>query len=210
MSEDIEFSKEEKEFLQNVAEKNIEPTEAEKALFQYVDNFYYKECGYTHKDGTRVLLRGRVDGEGDLNEDGDFELDSVNTMKEEFLLVRGQNYVHIMHDYDYDYCEDDSDVTSSIKVSIGEFGSDKAASLTFGGAREVDPDYKVGQKTLEALEKKVPDIYDVLNQYIPKGVDIANTFNKVRQSQKKNERIQQEKNNGVLFLNALDKWKNTK
>lgn len=211
------FSKEELGFLENVANPAIEPTEEEKKLVD-TDGRSSDHSDYQHKDGTRVLTRcvseceGPMSGDDDDGYDYDYieRGDKIRTV----ALIKGENYVRFVfvHSLDIETDADGDDYCNqsvNLNISIGKVGEDNSsASLDFTDKnfRSENVDYwkydngsMIDAEIHNILGKENPALRDVFRQYIPEGVDIANTLTKHRKNL-----------NTMKFMKALDKWKNTK
>ena len=222
------FSKEELGFLENVANPAIEPTEEEKKLVD-TDGRYSDHSDYQHKDGTRVLTRCVCECDGPINYDDDDDCDydyiesgdKIRTV----ALIKGENYVRFVfvHSLQIQVDSDGDDYccqSVNLNISIGKVGEDNSsASLDFTDKnfRNANVDYwehdngsMIDAEIHNILGKENPALRDVFRQYIPEGVDIANTLTKHRKNLNTMNEATQEQSNQTVFMKALDKWKNTK
>ncbi|MBR1825857.1 MAG: hypothetical protein IJ770_04650 [Alphaproteobacteria bacterium] len=225
------FSKEELGFLENVAKPEIQPTEEEKKLLVDKDLVLIEDkadvFGYQHKDGTRVLTRcvnvyedpvtgGYEDGEEILESSGIVLYgDKIRAV----ALIKGENYVRLAFKHTFKIDDFES---VNLNISIGKLGEDNSrASLDFIDEYfhryEEDVDYweydngsMIDAEIHNILGKENPALRDVFRQYIPEGVDIANTLTRHRENLNTMKDATQEQINQAVFMKALDKWKNTK
>ena len=233
------FSKEELGFLENVANPAIEPTEEEKKLVD-TDGRYSDHSDYQHKDGTRVLTRCVSECEGPINYDyhdydddingdvcGDCDYDYIENGDKirTVALIKGENYVRFVfvHSLHMEVDSDGDDYcchSVNLNISIGKVGEDNSSvSLDFTDKNfssenvdywEHDNGSMIDAEIHNILGKENPALRDVFRQYIPEGVDIANTLTKHRKNLNTMKEATQEQVNQAVFMKALDKWKNTK
>ncbi len=199
MSDGLKPPTPKKQFINNIAKiESVLPLLSE-------DDSKFSIDGYTHKDGTKVLLSERW--EYDHNDDGAAE--GVSENQGRVVLVKGNDYLCFSHRYvvGYDY------MISELQVSIGKTDQSTRETIAFKGYPTISMDSSVEENIARILKVRSPALHDEYRKYVPYGVSVMNTLRNLRSKQNIQQyrsRVQsaaEKKAARALFDKAFDTWK---
>ena len=199
MSDDLELSKAEIKFMNNVAKPGFVP-----ALF--TDDKYTFD-GYTHKDGTQVLLSKHFD----YCDDDDLGYYALSG-KEKVVLIKDKQY--LLFDCNFDIDDIDHTISYDLDVSVGKLNGNKRKSVKLEGQSKVILEHAANWSISRVLKREAPTLFEEYNKYMPCKVYVPYFLNLLRNQQnaqpediryrRDEPKVQPDK---MLFRQMLDKWK---
>ena len=199
------IAKDEIEFVKNVADVNIiDITKGDGKEIIGLDEdkqkfFVNAETAHKSKESNvgyqcKIACYRHVDGTEILLQSYDDDFDNLEYSA---LLIKEQDYISIRKTGNLNDNYDD------ITVSIGKFGHDSDAKLHFRGVSFDD-----------AIKPTFPDLYNVLNKYVPENIevdimlsDLYQRFNNIKDDRPKEDGKAMDI---LLFKKSLDKWNSGK